>query len=336
MFAGRGAPSSMAVAGMVVGLALFSALIAREGVREVGQGLAAAGPGLVVVALFHLVPMLLDALGWRALVPHAGRPRIRTMVVARWVGEAVNGLLPVLQIGGNVAKASWIARRGVATADAGASVVVDVTMLVLSQVLFTLVGLGLLLVHVSTGELAATGVVGLIVMGTLVTAFLVVQRVGVFVPLSRLASRIGGNQAAALGTAAIALDARVRELYRERRALYAACGWHALSWLVGTGEVWLALFFLGHPVSLGTALMLESLGQAVRAGAFVIPSGLGVQEGGFLVLGRALGLAPETALALSLTKRVREVLLGIPGLVVWQLDLIARRLGTPEVAGGSR
>jgi hypothetical protein len=28
---------------------------------------------------------------------------------------------------------------------------------------------------------------------------------------------------------------------------------------------------------------------------------------------------PETALALSLVKRVRELLLGVPGLIVWQI-----------------
>jgi putative membrane protein len=319
---------------LVIGLALFSALIAREGVREVGGAIGAAGPGLVVVALFHLVPMLADAVGWRVLLARQVRPGVGTMLVARWIGESVNGLLPVLQIGGNVAKARWLVRRGVPGADAGASVVVDVTLVVLSQMMFTIVGLGLVLSEVSRGRLAVTGAIGLAVMATLIAGFLVVQRIGGFGALSRLAGRIGRDQAVELGTAAAALDARIRELYRERRAVSAACGWHLVSWLIGTGEVWLALSFLGHPVSLWTALLLESLGQAVRAGAFVVPGALGVQEGGFVVFGGALGLTPETALALSLAKRVREVLLGIPGLVVWQLDAVARRLGTPEVARG--
>jgi len=36
-----------------------------------------------------------------------------------------------------------------------------------------------------------------------------------------------------------------------------------------------------------------------------------------------LGIGPETALALSLAKRVRELLLGIPGLIAWQLDTVS-------------
>jgi putative membrane protein len=278
--------------------------------------------------------MFCDAVGWRALFAVRVRPGMGTMLVARWIGESVNGLLPVLQIGGNVAKAQWLVRRGVPGTEAGAGVVVDLTMVVFSQIVFTIVGLGLLLAEVARGPLAATGVAGLVVMTTLVAGFLVVQRVGVFGILSRIAGRLGGEQAANLGTAAAALDARVRDLYRERRALFTAGCWHLLSWLVGTGEVWLALAFLGHPVSIRTALLLESLGQAVRTGGFVIPGALGVQEGGYVVLGGALGVPAEAALALSLAKRVREVLLGVPGLVVWQLDALSRRVGTPEIAAG--
>ena len=43
---------------------------------------------------------------------------------------------------------------------------------------------------------------------------------------------------------------------------------------------------------------------------------------------------PETALALSLSKRVRELLLGIPGLIAWQFDGVARRVRARPVPQG--
>ena len=108
-----------------------------------------------------------------------------------------------------------------------------------------------------------------------------------------------------------------------------------LGWIVGTGEVWLALHFLGSPVGWAEALMLESLGQAIRGAAFAIPGSLGVQEGGYLLLARLIGLPPEAALALSLAKRARELLLGLPGIVYlhfaekgWQRRRLAR---VPEI-----
>jgi uncharacterized membrane protein YbhN (UPF0104 family) len=84
---------------------------------------------------------------------------------------------------------------------------------------------------------------------------------------------------------------------------------------VGTVEVWLILRLLGSAVSWSDALMLESLGQAIRGAAFAIPGALGVQEGGYLLLAPLVGLRPDVALALSLAKRARELLLGIPGLL---------------------
>jgi hypothetical protein len=68
-------------------------------------------------------------------------------------------------------------------------------------------------------------------------------------------------------------------------------------------------------VSWSDALMLESVGQAIRGAAFAIPGALGVQEGGYLLLGALVGLHAETGLALSLAKRARELLLGLPGLL---------------------
>ena len=91
-----------------------------------------------------------------------------------------------------------------------------------------------------------------------------------------------------------------------------------LGWMIGTGEIWLALVFLGHPVSLIEALILESLGQAIRSSAFIVPGAYGVQEGGFILLGLTLGLSQEVGLALSLVKRVRELVVGLPALLIWQ------------------
>jgi hypothetical protein len=82
---------------------------------------------------------------------------------------------------------------------------------------------------------------------------------------------------------------------------------------------------MSQPAGLREALLLEGLGQAVRSAAFAVPGALGVQEGGYVLIGGMFGLSPQLALALSLIKRVRELLLGLPGLAAWQL-LEGRRL----------
>ena len=92
-----------------------------------------------------------------------------------------------------------------------------------------------------------------------------------------------------------------------------------LAWALGAAEIWLALYFMDIPVTIADALLLESLILAVRAAAFFVPGAVGVQEGAFVLLGAAIGLSPEVALALSLIKRVRELVIGVPALLAWQV-----------------
>ena len=93
----------------------------------------------------------------------------------------------------------------------------------------------------------------------------------------------------------------------------------------GCFEIWFVLRLFGHPVGWGSALVLESMIQAVRHLAFVVPAGIGVQEAGLVVFGHALGVGGEMALAVSMVKRMREVLCGVPALLSWQWQE-ARRL----------
>jgi hypothetical protein len=82
--------------------------------------------------------------------------------------------------------------------------------------------------------------------------------------------------------------------------------------------------FLGHPLGWHDILILEGLVTAVRAAAFMIPGALGIQEGAFIVVGALIGLPPEVALALSLIRRVRELALGLVGIVFWQWRMITQ------------
>jgi uncharacterized membrane protein YbhN (UPF0104 family) len=100
---------------------------------------------------------------------------------------------------------------------------------------------------------------------------------------------------------------------------------HLLAWAIGAAEIAIVLACIGvEGVTLAEVLVIEALAQAIKSAAFPIPSGLGVQEGGFVVVGALFGIDAGTAIALSLAKRVPDVVLGLPALLVWQ-NLEARR-----------
>jgi uncharacterized membrane protein YbhN (UPF0104 family) len=75
---------------------------------------------------------------------------------------------------------------------------------------------------------------------------------------------------------------------------------------------------MGHPLPFLSVVTIESLLFAARNAAFIVPSGLGVQEGVYALLGPLFGLPSEAALALSLLKRARDIAIGVPVLLTWQ------------------
>ena len=250
----------------------------------------------------------------------------------RWIREGVNNLLPVAQIGGEfVASRLLQRRRGLPLANAIAGSIADLTMEMVTQIAFTLLGLGLLLHSVGGGGIASS-VTGFVVVATLVAAgFVGAQWFGLAHGVEALLMRVGR----ALGWAGTAqvegLHQALLACYRNPRRLLLAMLWHGISWLLGGVEVCLALHVLGQDSSLATGMVIESLGQALKAAGFAVPGALGIQEGGYIVICQAFKLSPELAIALSLVKRLREVVLGIPALIAWQY-LAGQDTRTPGVA----
>ncbi len=306
-----------------IGTALFVALLAWQGLGSVASLLAVAGWGLVVVAAFHALPLVIDAAAIAVLYDaRAPRPGAARILVARWAGESVNSLLPAGQIGGPVLMVRYLTQRGEALPATAAAITVSTTMQAAAQIVFALLGLALFGMAATAGSLTRVGepvLVATLVLLVVVVAFVRAQRHGVFGRGLRFVSQLLGRRDwSQLTSQADAIDRAVRTLYADRRRMTATFVLSLVGWLVGTGEVWLALRFLGHPVGWTEALLLESVGQAIRGAAFAIPGSLGVQEGGYLLLAPLVGLPPDTALALSLAKRVRELMFGLPGLVALQ------------------
>jgi putative membrane protein len=319
------------------GLVIFIAVLASQGLPTVFSTLALAGWGLILVALYHLVPLLLDAAAIRVLFGAGTATPMREAILARWVGESANSLMPAGQIGGPVLMARHLSLRGMLMPDAVAVITVSTTLQSFAQIGFALYGVSLLgahATHVSEGTLRTSSLIASAFLALQIGGFYLLQRRGFFSKLLRAAVRLVGKRDWSdwMGQAR-AIDEAVEVTYRRSAAVAASFGLSLIGWLVGTVEVYWILQLLGSPVSWSDALLLESVGQAIRGAAFAIPGALGVQEGGYLLLASLVGLHPETGLALSLAKRARELMLGLPGLLYLHLS---ERAGARTVRAAPR
>lgn len=310
---------------LTAGVLLFAGVLISQGLAAVFATLAVAGWGLPIVALFHLLPLALDAASIRVMFDTSKvRSSLRDAILARWVGESANSFLPAGPIGGPVVMSRYFSQRGMSMRDAAAGVTVSTTLQALAQIIFALMGVAMLGEHASRGSEHAVRtplIIAGVVLAVCLTGFYLMQRRGLFGRLMRAIKRFSGKRDwSAITSQADAIDVAVQDAYGRRGRVAASFSLSLLGWVIGTAEVYLILQLLQFPVSWADALLLESLGQAIRAAGFAIPGSLGIQEGGFLLLAPLAGMRPETALALSLAKRAREVLLGVPGLLYLHLS----------------
>lgn len=303
----------------LLGLALVTVLFVGRDLDLLFGTLMAAGWGLVWASLFHFVSMAFNARAWQVLFPGRRRPSLAFTTWLIWAREAVNGLLPVARVGGEVVCARLLMRWGMRGAPAVGSLVVDMSLSLGTQFAFTLMGIALLAMRTNDHSTVTQLALGTLALLPLVGMVFAIQRYGAINLLGRVFRALFRDRFADVVGGARRLDRRVRNLYLRRRAIIACCFWQMLGWIAGGGEIWLALHFLGHPISVLDAILLEALAQAVSSAAFIIPAAIGVQEGGFLVFGALIGLGPEVSLALALARRVRDLLIFAPALIAWQV-----------------
>jgi putative membrane protein len=303
----------------LVGIAALIGLVIWSGVDSVGHAVTSVGWGIVAVVMVRIVTVSVAGAGWWLLFPPDRPPQLQTCILFRFIREAANVLLPMAQVGGDLIGARLLTLRGIAGSLAAASVIVDVLLQAATQFLFACIGLAVLMALGASETVAHTAAGALAIAAFLLLGFYLAQRQGGQRLLQWGISRLSGDQKwRVLGTIETVYQ-YLTAIYGSRSRLFTSTVVHLLGWLIGVAEVLVVFAFMGHPIGLGEALVIESLLHAIRGAAFAIPGALGAQEGGLVLLCAIFGIPPEQAIALSLVKRAADLVLGVPGLVGWQM-----------------
>ncbi|HEX7943926.1 MAG TPA: lysylphosphatidylglycerol synthase domain-containing protein [Phenylobacterium sp.] len=318
------APSALLALGLGAAAAVF--LYVTSDVSKILAALAVAGWGIVAVVFAHVPATAAATAGWRTVLP-AGSPPLERLLLFRWIKEAVNSLLPVAQVGGDVVRTRLLIQRGVEPSAAIAGSVVDVAIGTASLFVYLLLGLGGLVLAPQKGVTGALVLRAMAMAAPLVLLAVAAPRLGLIRLIDGAITRLGRRAAAAEGQDDTGLHDVIVGLYRRPWAVGSCLAWHLAAWGFGAAEAYVTLTILDLQPSWTQAFLVDSLGQGFRAAGFLIPGALGVQEGGFIVVFAMFGLPADQALAFSTLRRLREIILGLPGLFAWAgAEAAARRV----------
>ncbi len=301
----------------IAGLILGTAIVAYFGIGEVLTALGTIGwGGFAIILVYQLgLYLLLGACWW--LIAPPPRDRFRAYVWGRLVRDSGSEVLPLSQLGGFVMGARAATLLGPSTTISTATTIVDVTIEVLAQLGYTVVGLALLArVHPQVTLLypAAIGVaIGIVA----ILGFVLLQRRGAAL-VERMSRRLAATWFPGAATRARPLLETIDRVYAHRGSLVLGFFFHFGAWIASAIEAWIALKLMGIDLGIAAVLTIESLLYAIRSVAFAVPNAVGVQEGAYVMLGAIFGLSPDLALALSLLKRGRDITIGVPVLLLWQ------------------
>lgn len=318
---------AVSIALALLGLGVITLLIGWYGFAQVGTVIGRAGLGgfaLYTLIQFGIFTVL--GLAWWLVARRAGPARLPVFVWGRMVRDSSGQILPFSTLGGFVMGARAVTLHGVAWPVATASTVVDVTGEFVAELIFVLIGVGILSARTPHSALLLPVLFGAVAALVLAAVFVWVQRgaSGLIAPLAR---RIAGERLAAAGGRLQEVRAELDAIYRRPGRIALCALIHFCGWLTTAFAAWVAYHLLGAPISLSAALAIEGLLHLALSAGFLVPGGAGVQELAYTVLGSLFGAPPAISLAVSLLRRARDVVIGVPVLLLWQ-SVEVRRLRT--------
>ncbi len=320
-------------------IALFAGLVAAVwiiwavGFGDVWAAIAQAGfTGLVLLCLYAAVMLLIAAFGWACILPREQRPPLHDFYIARLVRDSIGDLSPFSPLGGMVAGARLMIVKGMNGVYASAAVAIDYTTEAIAQVVFLGLGLAIAVATLSVqsemGPLLQTLMATLLLAVPAIFAMILLQKRGAGF-FERITARFFPQM-----KDGVSFGQAIHDLYESPARLAASTFWHLIGWLMSGGACWLSFRLVGVEVSLLDAMAIEALLCTLRSMAVFVPAAVGVQEGGYAALAAMFGLPPESGVAVSLLKRAREIVLGVPALIYWQ-SMEAAALRAARAVGGA-
>ena len=294
-----------------LGVAFLTYLFYRIGAASTWLDLKMIGWRLTGIVFLEALVQLSNARAWWHMFPNKSRrgcfPRLWLVQLA---GNALNNTTPGAPLGGEPIKAMLMKEQFELPVTAATLLSAKLTH-ALGGALFVILGVGAVSCSLKLDRLPVESLaVGFILTGLGITAFMALQIRGLSIPAKRVFHRLRLPQdwvERTLG-ALERVDQFLHELYRSRPLDLLASVALVLAGLgIGVVQVWLMVGWLGLRRDWLSSLAIESFSVLVSFAFFMVPSAVGVQEGGKLLIFGALGLPLSAGLSLGVAFRLNSL-----------------------------
>lgn len=301
-----------------VGVALALYLVRYVGWHAVLHAAAAIGwTGFAIFCLCALALFVLLGAAWQVLLPGADAPRLWLLVRARLVRDAAAEVLPLSQLGGIALGVRAAILQGLAAPLAAASMIVDVTTEMVAQIAYAAGGMLILVARVPRSAHLAS-----LLRGCALGLVLALLGAALFIALQRrstqITARLAGRILRGADETLAGLSTALETIYRSPARVALSGAVHLVAWIGNGAAVWLGFRLIGSRLDVAAVIAIESIVYAIRSAAVFVPNALGVQEGAYILLAPLFGVGTDTALAISVLKRARDIAIGVPVLLLWQ------------------
>jgi len=305
------------IIGSMAGVALILALLIHSGMGDVLHAAVSVGwTGLILMVLARCALFVPCALAWWILSTRNMRWNI--FIWASWVRAAMGELFITPPLGSEAAGMRILTNGGMRMTDAAACTVVDLTLDLGSQVAFAITGLILLSISIPDSPWLLPGLIVSALAAVAIGGFALAQKGGLFHWLEQWMSRRDSGWLGTMRVSMQGMHERIDTIYHHPWRLTGSFLLQYGAWMIGVIPTWIGLSFLGHPLPWHQVIAMDAMVFAVRGAAFIMPAGIGVQEGAYMLFGQLFGLDAASALALSLLRRTADWLATFPALLVWQ------------------
>jgi len=301
------------LAAALLGITLLACLVHRTGLEIVVQQAKTVGWGMALIIALGGISHLVKTWSWRlTFLCDLRQLSFGRTFALRLISEGIGKLGIAGQLVGETTKVSFLG-SSVPIANSVSSVTLDRGLYVLTSAMVSVAGIvsALLLISLSKSwRLYLVLMASVLLLLLVATAVAVQRRWPVLSRCAGMIARLPWCRAWVTGKRSVIRSAE-NNLYQfcheAPGAFWGSLSLNLMCHCLAILEVYLVLRFMGVPVSLLQALILEALTKLINVVGIFNPGNVGTYEGGNVTLVKLIGASGATGLTLSLCRRARSL-----------------------------